>query len=434
MRLYLYVIREHVGPFFLGLGVLTFILLMKQVFRLLDLILGKGLKLSIVLELFTLTLPFILALTVPMAVLVAVLMAFGRLSQDNEITAMKASGIGLHRIMFPVILGALLVCIGMIHFNNTILPESNHRLKNLLLDIRQMRPTMDIQEGLFQENFPGYKIYFKKINYRTSEVRGVWIWETRPGRPPRDIYAESGEITTKPDAVIMTLHNGMTNETDQFDPDVNRKMTFETQIIKLPLEGGFKRHNRNYRGDREMSAAVMRKEVQRHRREYNFYAAKVDSLEKVASSLQGETDKDKLKSINSQISSFKQGMKIKKFQINRYLVEIHKKYSIPVACLIFVLIGAPLGVSARRGTIGAGLGLSTGFFVLYYISLIGGEEMADRNIISPFLAMWGANIGVGAIGLVLTFLATNDRLYFTSEWMERISLRRLLQRRKSSKP
>jgi lipopolysaccharide export system permease protein len=426
MRLYFYIIKEHIGPFFLGLGVLTFILLMKQVFRLLDLLLAKDLSPIIVAELFTLTLPFIMALTVPMAVLVAVLMAFGRLSQDNEIMAIKAGGIGLHRIMAPVVAVAALLCVGMIVFNNTVLPESNHRLKNLLLDIRQMRPTLDIQERMYMEDFSGYKIYFKEIDYRTSEVDGVWIWETRPGKPPRDIYAESGVISTRANTVIMTLYDGTTSETDRLNPDVSRKMTFKTQIIKLPMDQSLKRHNRNYRGDREMTASAMLEQVEQYRSDFGTISFKVDSLNTVLKTVENEGDEKKIKSAQTQIASLQQAQKIKRHQIDRYLVEIHKKFSIPVACIIFVLIGAPLGVVSRRGGMGAGFGLSAGFFVLYYISLIGGEEIADRGIVGPFWAMWAANIIIGVMGIILTLLALGDHLEFIAVWAQKLSPKHLL--------
>ncbi|MFC2077093.1 LptF/LptG family permease [candidate division KSB1 bacterium] len=428
MKLYLYIIKEHIGPFFLGLAVLTFVLLMKQVFRLLDLLLGKDLAPVIVVELFSLTLPFILALTVPMAVLVAVLMAFGRLSQDNEIMAIKAGGIGLHRIMAPVVGVASILCVGMIFFNNSILPESNHKLKNLLLDIRQMRPTLDIQERMYLEDFSGYKIYFKEIDYRTSEVDGVWIWETRPGKPPRDIYAESGVISTRANTVIMTLFDGSTSETDRVNPDVSRQMTFDSQIIKLPMDQSLKRHNRNYRGDREMSAQAMWAQVDRSRADVASISSKVDSLGVVASAYEEEKEEKKLQAAQTQMASLEQALKIKRHQIDRYLVEIHKKYSIPVACIIFVLIGAPLGVVSRRGGMGGGFGLSAGFFVLYYICLIGGEEVADRGMVDPFLGMWAANILIGVVGIILTSLALRDRLGFIADLFQYLSVRRLLEK------
>src|SRR3954469_7157704 len=144
-----YILRQHLVPLLLGFGVVTFILEMDVLFDYLDLVVNRGVAPGIVLQLFVLSLGYIVALTVPCAVLVAALMTFGRLSQDNEITALRASGGNLLSILAGPLAAALLLAMGLAAFNNWVLPESNHAFANLLVDIGRMRPTVRLQEGVF---------------------------------------------------------------------------------------------------------------------------------------------------------------------------------------------------------------------------------------------------------------------------------------------
>ena len=150
-----YYVREHIVPFFLALLVLTFILIMNRVFELVFNIVGKGLSAFIVLKVFILSLPFIIALTVPMGVLVAVITVFGKSSQDFEIIAIKSGGINLYRLIIPVLIATFLLSMGMVYFNNHILPEANHTVKNLLIDINEKKPMLNLQLHQFTLTFLG---------------------------------------------------------------------------------------------------------------------------------------------------------------------------------------------------------------------------------------------------------------------------------------
>lgn len=382
----LYVLREHLAPFFLGLLVLTFILVINRVFELVDLIIGKGLRPVTVLELFTLSLPFILALTVPMAVLVASLAVFGRLSQDSEITALKAGGVNLYSTIFPPLLAFSALAVGLVYFNNHILPEANHRVKNLMIDISQKRPGMRLREGVFNPSVEGFNILVKKIDHRTSKLSEVVIYERRRGETPRTIIAKKGEFLPSPESgsTQLRLYQGEIHELDPKDPKKYRRLTFETHTLTLPMEGELIRKERSYRGDRELSAKAMLEKVSRIKAEIRAAEERLGDSEKGA-----------------EVETELRNMEHKRKDISRYMVEVHKKYSIPFACIVFVLVGAPLGMMVGR----RGRGISTlaiPVFVLYYLFLVGGENLADRRVIPPWLGMWSPNILLLALGVWLT--------------------------------
>jgi lipopolysaccharide export system permease protein len=357
-----YILREHIGPFFTGLLSLTFILIMNKIFIIVWDVVGKGLKVKTVLLLLSFSLPSIIALTVPMAVLVAVFMAFGRLSQDSEITVIRASGIDPVALMLFPFITAVLMNFGMVWFNNHTLPEANHKLKNLSIDIAQKRPSFRIKALVMQKEFEGYDILVRRVDYKKSIIYGVTICEKK--KPPRMITAKEGTIFTEGDIIRFNLTDGEIHELDPENPERYRKLSFKRHTMNLPFNDELIRKERAYRGDRELSARVLKKKA------------------------------DKLK---------KEGKR--KSEVARLMVEYHKKYAIPFACIVFIIMGAPLAMRLKRGGVSIGFGLSLVFFIFYYICLIGGEQLGDRCIISPWLSMWFPNIVVGLIGLWFTYNA-----------------------------
>src|SRR3970040_55015 len=171
-----YILKEHLGPFFFGLFIITFVLVMDFILEILNLIITRGLNAYTVLKMFGLNLAWMLALSIPMAVLVATLMAFGRLSADNEILALKANGVSLYKLVLPVIISSILLGVGMIFFNNSVLPEANHQARLLMTDIHQKRPTLNIKEGVFMTDIPGYHILIKKVDPKSSDIEGITIY------------------------------------------------------------------------------------------------------------------------------------------------------------------------------------------------------------------------------------------------------------------
>lgn len=434
--LYRYIFKEHIGPFFFGLFVILFILIMDFILELLNMVIGKGLDVFVILQVFVLNLAWMAALAVPMAVLVSTLMAFGRLSQDNEITALKASGVSLYRIVAPAFVASLFVAFGMIIFNNQVLPEANHKARLLMTDIHQKRPTVNLKENVFIDEIPGYHILIRKVDPRSSDVEGITIYDQKDRRVPRTIIAEKGRVEFTPDGntLIFHLFNGEVHETDEKDPDKYRRVSFNTQIIYIRDVGDkLVRTASEYRTDREKSANQMVKDVKELESNIKTSQSQIIKTVNLALSHMFEKKKNsylkdqpsiekkeaieylikKNRSFFSQLSGEGQNIRSQKRQINSLLVEIHKKYALPVACVVFILVGAPLGIMARKGGMALGLGLSLGFFVLYWAFLIGGEELADRQLIPAFWAMWSANILIGGAGIYILIKSAKETTFIS---------------------
>ena len=427
MLLYRYILRAHAGPFIFSLVTLMFIFLLQFIMKFIDQLVGKGLTPWVIIELIALSLAWMLVLAVPMSVLVATLMAFGDLSSRNEITAMKAGGVSIYRMMVPVLAAALVVGGILLWFNNSVLPESNYRLKALTTDIRRKKPTIALVNGVFSQDIPGYSLLVRNVAKTTNDLEGVTIYDYSD--PTRNVLitAEQGTISFSPDyrKILMYLERGEIHELDLQEMKSYRKIRFTKHRIAMRVEDfDFERSQTSAfsRGDREMGAWEMLRVV--------------DSLDREQSSLEGELAAMAVGEMNSIVEGRWNGVaqawrvpgtgepqtavirarnlstnfttsffriEALERQMDQYWVEIHKKYSIPAACIVFVLIGLPLGIMARRGGFGIAATLSLGFFILYWACLIGGEKLADRAILSPFWGMWIANIILGVFGIYLTY-------------------------------
>lgn len=426
MKLYLHILRAHAGPFIASFVILMFIFVLQFLMKAVDQLVGKGLNPMVIAELIALSLAWMVVLAVPMSVLVATLMAFGRLSSQNEITAMKASGMSLYRMM-----GLVLVCAGiltslLIQFNNHILPESNHKFKTLMIDIRRKKPTMSIQRGIFSQDLQGYSILARTTYEYSNNLDGITIYDYTDPSMNVVVTAKRGKVSFTPDyrKLIMDLQDGEIHQLNMTEYESYRKLRFTRHRIVMNAEGfDFERSGNNAfsRGDRELSAQAMgvmvdsleaANAVARLRAIQPVPApsnrlpiprpgavsltAKDIEIQAIAGAL--NTTRGVLNAIDNQAMLIKYNQD----EINQKLVEIHKKYAIPFACLVFVFIGAPLGIMARKGTFGVAASVSMGFFLLYWASLIGGEKLADRGFLSPWLGMWMGNIILGVLGILLT--------------------------------
>jgi len=434
----LYILRLHLVPFLLGFGVVTFILVMDMLFDYLDLIVNRGVAFGIVALLFALSLGYIVALAVPCAVLIAVLMTFGRLSQDNEITALRASGVHLGSVLAGPLAASLLVALGLTFFNNYVLPESNHSFANLLIDIHRMRPTVKLQEGVFVTELPGYNLLVQSVNGRTNEMRGITIYQLNAQGPATTIIAKRGFLTYTPDGrtAVLELKDG---EIHEIPPDEGgarkyRRIVFKTHVINVPGAGALlERSARDARSDRELSARALldrrdaiwlqyRRSLEARRERYRELKAPPAAMNLLAehpspwfeiagwwSRLRGHGDAlAAIDSISPALRIDTQMWRLERDsyrkQMARLSVEIHKKFSLPVACVVFVLIGAPIGMRVRRAGPAVAF-LSIAFFLFYWLCLIGGEELANRLIIPAWLAMWLPNLVMGTLGLRWTLRA-----------------------------
>lgn len=477
-----YILRNYLGPFIFSMAVITFVFVMDFILRYIDLFLGKGVKFHIVLQAFALSLGHMFALIIPMAVLPATLMTYGTLTGENEITAMRACGYSTYRMIVPGVFGAALLAIGLVFYNNHVLPESNHRLMNLLIDIQRKQPTVELSANRFIDDVQGYTLYFQEKNDRTGEIEDVQIFKkSENGGLPTTIVAESGRLRMIEDQNVLRvdLINGEIHELPIAENrGTYRRTTFKEYTLNIKdVDRTLQRSERDYRGDREMSVRMMRDKIQEIRADLALSRQEIISLAKdnmdktfsllrakdrarrwasappdsarAAAAVEGPKPRVSVRARNSAGARVPlQGRgefltrqrietevgKRQSFdkQIRRYEVEIHKKYSIPFACVIFVMVGAPLAIRMGRSGMNMAIGLSILFFLVYYVCLIGGEKLADRGITTPFLAMWAPNLVFGALSIFLLRKAAREQALADWTWLS--MLRSLFRRHATANP
>lgn len=526
---------------------LTSLLLLQYIAKRFGELVGKGLPWSVIMEFLMLSIPLTVALSLPMAVLVATLYAFSRLASENEITAMKASGVSLRNVLTPVLWAAAGVTFFMIGFNDQILPRANHRLRSLQGDIAQKKPTFALREQVINEVSPG-KLYLRagRLSQTSNTMREVTIYELGDPTRRRTIYADSGNMAMSPNQadLQLTLYNGTVQDVPTLTPDQLQRLYFTTQLIRVTGVGNQfqKTQNDGFKGEREMSICEMERNAVDARRE--FTVAKKEFREKVAlarqrkvqlgkevfatntsvplsidigktycallgqlgikqlvaqtpatrtvpqqpvtprapavqDSVKARTDSAR-KSIDSaaaisgpvipgadapgrtppaprqpltvpaisirsvppvsiapalpapmvqkspavpivvmpdtipsgsqlipnevipgQVEAARLRVMDTMRSINRYDVEIQKKFALAAACFIFVLLGAPIALRFPRAGVGLTIGVSLAVFGLYYVGLIAGESLARRGMVPPFVSMWIANVVFGLLALVL---------------------------------
>lgn len=384
---------------------------------------GKGLDFIVIFELIAYNLAWMVVLVIPMAVLVATLMAFGSMSQNNEITVMKSSGVSLYKMMLGPFLASILVAGLLISFNNDVLPDANHQAKILMFEISQKKPTLSIEPGIFSQEVNNTAILVRDIDRKTGMMTQITLYDYSDPSKINIVTAETGKLyfTADMTKLIMDLNNGEIHETDQKENGLYRKLLFSRHKITMNADqfsiqsSGIGSH----RGDRELSAEDMWVRVDSlmalRNSYFTMFMADVnryfigDSLEKRRPAKTDDTAPPDFRNMITKLQAQKNliissSMRVDMMQgeADKYLVEIHKKYSIPVACIIFILLGSPLGIMTRKGGFGMAASISLFFFLIYWAFLIGGEKLADRGIVTPLWGMWSANLLMGVLGIILT--------------------------------
>lgn len=431
MILALYILRNHVAPFLFSVFTLIFIFLFQFLMKFADRLVGKGLDTWVIIQLIMYNLAWMVVLVVPMAVLVASLMAFGSMSQNNEITIMKSSGMSLYRMLFPPFIASILVTYGLILFNNDVLPDANHMAKILMQDISQKKPTLSLESNVFSQEVSGYAILVREVESKSNIIHGVTVYDYTNPTKVNIVTAKEGKLyfAQNQTKLIMDLSNGEIHESNAGNTTLYRKILFTHHRIAMNADQfSFQQSTPGgQRGDRELSAADMTVIVDSMQAIRQSFAVGLSLL--VSKYFTGDSSASPLPNIVSRPASsqfYSQGIieKIRNVrniilsehvrldymdkEINKYLVEIHKKYSLPVACIVFIFLGAPLGVMIRKGGFGMAGSISLVFFLIYWASLIGGEKLADRAIITPFWGMWFANFLIAGLGTILTLKVAKE--------------------------
>lgn len=434
--LHRYILAQQVAPFLFGIFVIIFVLVLDFLYKNLEMLIGKGIPIAVSAELLALSLGWMTVMAVPMAVLIGTLISFMRLASDNEIVAMRTSGISLVSIVKPLIIASLVLSAAMIPVHNYVVPETNHRLANLLVSIHRKKPALQLRDGVFMNDIKGYSILVNKST--GSEIEGVTISKLLENKPAQTIRAERGEIFFADDGntLVIRLENGEIHDVDEKDPKRYLRLKFSEHTLNIPGAGSkLTRIDRDYRGEREMSIGDLRAEMAKYRRKLAEQQQAVEEIVRQgAADLSGvcthaptaaeesgrrtpavsvvSTTHDKLRTIKSQADSHKR-------RIRSLSVEAHKKVAISFACAVFVLLGVPIGVRTKEGGAGGGLVISIMFFAVYYTFLSAGEKLADRGYVLPFLSMWAANIVLGVIGLYF-FMRAHKELPFIPGRLSRL--------------
>ncbi len=408
-----------------------------------DRLVGKGLGIFVILKLIAFNLAWMVVLVVPMSTLVATLMAFGNMSQNNEITIIKSSGTSLYQMMRAPLLASIVVGYLLLLFNNDVLPDANHQAKILMQDISRQKPTLSLEPGVFSQEVSNYAILAREINQQTNELKDVTIYDYSDPKEIKVVTAETGKIFFSKDQtkLIMNLENGEIHENDVSKTNLYRRVRFERHRIAMDgAQFSFQQSALGSpRGERELSASAMseivdslsvtekqyRSDLTKQANKYFFFDS--SGIAGISPPVNTGREKfiysrvlDKLKNEKNTIVSRYKRLEAKKNEINKYEVEIYKKYALPAACVVFVLIGAPLGTMTRKGGFGVAASISLFFFLIYWAFLIGGEKLAERNFFSAFWGMWSANILLVIAGTFLTIKAVREAVTIKFTWIRKL--------------
>jgi len=418
------------------------IFLLQFMMKFADRLVGKGLDTWLLIQLVVFNLSWMLVLVVPMATLVATLMAYGNFSQNNEITILKSSGVSLYRMMSGPFIASILLAILLFLFNDKVLPDANHQARLLMQDISQQKPTLSLEPGFFSQEVSNYAILVREINSTTNELSGLTIYDYTTAAKINVVTANTGKIyfTADQKNLVMDLWQGEIHESDVKNSGLYRKLIFDKhRIVMDGSQFSFHQSQGGIRGERELDVDTMKAIVSNFRAEreqqINFLNAETNKFFLADSSFISVFPKkvvasderlilarvlDKIRTAKNNITSKSRSIEFTDREIEKYEVEIYKKYSIPAACIIFILIGAPLGVMVRKGGFGVAAGISLFFFLIYWAFLIGGEKLAERGFFSPFIGMWAANFVLGFLGIILTIKTNRETVTISFNFFKKL--------------
>lgn len=361
-----YIVREFVPPFLLGLLLFTFVLLINKIFKLTEMVVNKGVSLWEVVRLVSYIMPSFLTLTIPMAVLLATLVAFGRFSTDSEITAFKATGFSAYRLMMPIMGIALLATAFTAYFSLYLGPEKARSFKQDLFVLAKSKAFAGFEEEMFNDSFKNVVIYARRTP-SPNEMEGVFISDERNPAEPYVIIAQKGSMDLDFDTgyAYMNLTNGSIHKRGGKDRKSYQEINFDKNTIAINLYDKFFSDTLDKKSKREMSLGEIR-------------------------TVLGE--------LNLQAD--------KKYPL---LTEYYKRFTIPLACIVFGIIGPPLGMYSRRSGKSAGISVALGIFTVYYLLMKGGENLASNGRVDPFLAVLLPNLVIGALGVCLVVLAAKEK-------------------------
>ena len=474
-RLYVFMLKTFLPLFMMTFFICLFIVIMQFLWKYIDELVGKGLSVDLIAELFFYAALSMVPLALPLSILLASLMTFGNLGEHFELTAMKSSGISLLKVMKPLTWFIALVSIGAFFFQNTVLPQSQVKMWTLLFSMRQKSPTLDIPEGAIYNQIPGYNLYVKQKNPYNDKLYGILIYDvSTTSTYPRIVAADSGSLSMndKKTHLILTLDHGNwyedlttgTTMSNELGSEMYRREAFKHKEIIIPYDDNFSRMD-----DDAMRNEYIGKNITELRRTIDSVSVRVDSVGnqvgkelRVANSVGVPTarivnyktsDKSvKVKLVkpvklshyidfDSILGSFtpttrkmianaavnnlkmdKQAYEFKSyameddnFTIRRHKIELQKKFTLSLACLIFFFIGAPLGAIIRKGGLGTPIVISVLLFIVYYIFDNSGYKLARDGRWPVWQGIWLSSAVLLPLGIFLTKKAIDDSAVFNAD-------------------
>ena len=393
-----YIIKEMLGPTALGFLFYTFIVLMQQIFGWAGMIIRRSLSAATVGKLLMLSLPSIIVLTLPMSLLFGILIAIGRLSADSEIIAMRALGISTRTIYRPVFLFSVTFFALNLYLINVVVPAGNTKFQALRYEVATSYAQKEIQPRVFFDQYENITIYVNDVDPATGDWKGVFVADSRPDeRADASTPQKLAEAAARGDqgasgASSLGQHGGQRIAVAERGKLVTMNKTHQ---IWLNLYGAWNHVWDSRRPDRYglTKNSVERillsertiNDAQRYIR--SFREMNFRELLSQQASLSKTTDKE---------------------SYNIAWVEIHKKMAIPFACIVFGILGLPLGITNRRGGKSSGFSLSIAIILFYYVALNNGEALAGSGRVTPFVGMWTANLVMLAVGIYLLIRANRD--------------------------
>jgi lipopolysaccharide export system permease protein len=377
--LHRYVFREILVPFALGLGVFTFVLLLARLLKLIELVVNRGIPATTVGRVFMYLLPAFLEVTVPMAMLLAILVAFGRLSADSEITALRSSGVSLYQLIPPVATFVLIVTIASAGLAWYGRPWGNRALRTAMWDIARTRATAGLKPQVFNDEFPGLIIYAEQIDSAADQLERVMISDERDPQQQNTVFARAGYMIPDPEHETVTLRllDGTIHTTDA-DAGASYQTEFRSYDVNLDLR-----------------------------------AALADA--------KGSSDDPN----ELTIDQLRQAIATKRAQgapATAELVEYHRKFAIPFACVVFALIAMPLGIQPARAVRSRGFAVSLVVIFAYYMLLSTGQGFAEQGRVAPVVGLWLPNLVLGTLGLAFLRRAGREQPLMTAAWFDRVAL------------
>ncbi len=452
-----YLVKQHVAPFVFSLAAMTGFMLMNQIARRLPMLLGKGLPWTTMVEFFLLTIPYLVAMTISMSVLVAVLHTFGRLTDDSEITACRAGGVSIGQLVRPVLLAAGAVAFVAFLFGDQILPRTNHKLRMLMVDVARQKPTFSLREHVVNDVQPG-RVFLRaaSIDQATYVMHDVTIYRLTDQNTTRIVYADSGRMAfdLNQEDLQLILFNGSAHEFDRQDPSLFQRSEYEKYEIRLEGIGRefVRREEDTYHSDRELGICALEEITRDARRNEQLAIRRAETAERNGlrsllglqpiepdtmvtkprrslycgllellkpAELEAQEPPEQTPELQAtppeparhiHLSGLRPRPRMNETRVQNdrarnmrvraanYSVELNKKYAIPAACIVFVIIGVPAALRFRGGGLGMVIGVGMVIFGVFYIGLIAGEALANKLIVSAFISMWAPNILFAAIG------------------------------------